>query len=178
VWTPEANSVKEWLASLSLKSLDTISICRLYDEARAPKFLGEIQKRAKEASIHESDASHAARFACIRHFIGRLVSHIKAVSVLVEAGRHYPRLFADYSIEVAIHAPNFTPPSYRMKSSINDIINRMVKNPQACEYYRTQLHSQEQKFQLALEKRIRDGYKCPMFKLRVHTKIILLDLFY
>jgi hypothetical protein len=85
-------------------------------------------------------------------------------------------LFTDYSIEIATHSLNFTPPSYRGKSSINGIINRMVTNPQAFEYYQKELHSQDEKFHLMLEKRIRDEYKHPKFKLRAHAELILLDL--
>jgi hypothetical protein len=54
----------------------------------------------------------------------------------------------------------------------------MVTDPQACEYYQKELHSQDEKFQLMLEKRIRDEYKNPKFKLRVHAELILLDLFH
>ena len=41
------------------------------------------------------DASSGAHFARVRYFIGRLGSHIKAMSLLVGAGRHCPKLFMD-----------------------------------------------------------------------------------
>ena len=137
-----------------------------------------VKQRAEESSIQKDDTSCGARYARIRHFIGRLGSHIKAARILVEAGRHCPKLFIDYLIEIATHHPNFMPPSYRGKSSINGIINRMVTDPQACEYYQKELHSQDEKFHLMLEKRIRDEYENPKFKLRIHAEIILLDLFH
>ncbi|KAI9774032.1 MAG: hypothetical protein M1839_001917 [Geoglossum umbratile] len=175
--TEGANDLKEWLISLSNSELDSISFCRLCYEARDSDFLEVLKQKAKESNIHEGD-SYMARYARIRHFIGRLGSHMKAARVLVEAGKHYPRLFTDYSIETATHHLNFAPPSYRNKSSINGIINRMVTDPQACEYYRNELRSQDEKFHLMLEQRIRDEYKNPKFKLRVHAEIILLDLFH
>ena len=137
-----------------------------------------VEQKAKGSSLEEKNTSAGAQYARVRHFIGRLGSHIKASSILVEAGRHCPKLFMDYSIEIATCRLSFTPPSYRSKSSINGIINRMVTNPQTCDYYQKELHSQDKKFHLDLEKRIRDEYKDPKFKLRTHAEIILLDLFH
>jgi hypothetical protein len=103
---------------------------------------------------------------------------MKAALVLMEVGKQYPRLFTDYSIEIARHSVDFTPPSYRGKSSINGIINRMVRDSRAREYYQKELHSQDEKFCLMLEKRIRDEYKNPKFRLRIHAELILLHLFH
>ena len=96
----------------------------------------------------------------------------------MEAGKHYPQLFTDYSIEIARTHLDFTPPTYRAKSSINGIINRMVKEPQACQSYQKELHSKDEKFQLQLQKRIREEYQNPKFKLRIHAEIVILDLFH
>ena len=137
-----------------------------------------VEQRAKNSSIHEDNTSYEAQFARIRHFIGRLGSHLKAAWILVEAGKHYPQLFTGYSIEIATKHLDFIPPSYRGKSSINGIVNRMVTDPQACQYYQKELLSQDEKFHLLLEKRIRDEYQNPKFKLRIHAEIILLDLFH
>jgi len=54
---------------------------------------------------------------------------MKATQILVEAGRHCLKLFIDYLIEIITYYPNFTPPSYRGKSSINSIINQIVTDP-------------------------------------------------
>src|SRR5436190_21493169 len=146
--------MKKWLVSLSDQALDQRSFCQRCYKARGSEFLEVVTQRAGESSIHGSDTSPAARYARIRHFIGRLGSHMKAALVLVEAGRHCPRLFTDYSIKIATHSLNFTPPSYKGKSSINGIINRMVADPQSCEYYQKELHSRDEKFHLMLEKQI------------------------
>lgn len=170
--------MKEWLVSLSDSKLDPLSFCRLCYEARDSEFLKAVEQRAKNSSIHEDNTSYEARFARIRHFIDRIGSHLKAARVLVKAERHYPQLFVGYSIEIATQHLGFTPPSYRGKSSINGIINRMVTDPQACQYYQKELQSQDEKFHLLLEKRIRDEYQNPKFKLRIHAEVILLDLFH
>ncbi|KAH0566495.1 hypothetical protein GP486_000113 [Trichoglossum hirsutum] len=174
----EENNLKDWLISLKDSSLDYPSFCQLCYEARGSELLEVVRQKAKEGSIQQSDTSYAAQYARVRHFIGRLGSHIKAAQVLVEVGRHSPKLFTDYSIEIATSSTDFTPPAYRAKSSINGIINRMTSDPQACQYYQKELHSQDEKFHLTLEKRIRDEYKDPDFKLRVHAELILLDLFH
>jgi hypothetical protein len=96
----------------------------------------------------------------------------------MEAGRHYFKLFTDYSIEIATHFLNFTPPSYKRKSSINNIINRIMTDFQACEYYQKELHFQDEKFHFILKKYIRDEYKNFKFKLKIHAELIFLDLFY
>ena len=92
--------------------------------------------------------------------------------------KRYPQLFTGYSIEIATKHLESKPPSYRGKSSINGIVNRMVTDPQACQYYQKELQSQDEKFHLLLEERIRDVYQNPKFKLRIHAEIILLDLFH
>lgn len=89
-----------------------------------------------------------------------------------------PATITGYSIEIATKHLDFIPPSYKGKSSINGIVNRMVTDPQACQYYLKELLSQDEKFHLLLEKRIRDEYQNPKFKLRIHAEIILLDLFH
>ena len=130
--------------------------CRLCYEARDLEDLKEVEQRARNSSIHNDNTCLTARFVRIRHFIGRIGSHLKAASILVEAGKHYPQLFTGYSIEIATKYLDFKPPSYREKSLINSIVNRMVTDPQACQYYQKELQSQDEKFHLLLEERIRD----------------------
>ena len=174
----EANTLKKWLVSLSDLKLNPLSFCRLCYEARDSEFLKAVEQRVKNSSIHEDNTSYEARFARIRHFIDRIESHLKVARVLMKAERHYSQLFVNYSIEIATQHLSFTSSSYRGKFSINGIINRMMTDSQACQYYQKELQSQNEKFHLLLEKRIRDEYQNPKFKLRIHVEIILLDLFH
>ena len=130
--------------------------CRLCYEARDSEGLKAVEQRARNSSIHNDNTCLTALFVRTRHFIGRIGSHWKAASILVEAGKHYPQLFTGYPIEIAAKHLHFKPPSYRGKSSINGIVNRMVTDPQACQYYQKKLQSQDEKFHLLLEERIRD----------------------
>jgi hypothetical protein len=54
----------------------------------------------------------------------------------------------------------------------------MMTDSQICQYYQKELQFQNEKFHLLLEKRIQDEYQNLKFKLRIHVKIILLDLFH
>ena len=170
--------MKKWLISLLDWVLDQCSFCQWCYKARDSEFLKVITQRAGKSSIHGSDTSPTTWYACIQYFISHLGSHMKAALVLMKAGRHCPRLFMDYSIKIVTHSLNFTPPSYRGKSSINGIINQIVADPQSCKYYQKELHSCDEKFHLMLEKCIWDKYENLKFKLRIHAEIILLDLFY
>ncbi len=49
---------------------------------------------------------------------------------------------------------------------------------QICQYYQKEFQSQNEKFYLLLEKCIQDEYQNLKFKLRIHVKIILLNLFH
>lgn len=174
----EANALKKWLFSISDSNLNSLSFCRLCYEARDSTLWKTVEQRIKSSSIHEDNISCEARFARIRHFMSRIESHLKVARILMKAERQYSQLFASYSIEFARQHLNFASSSYREKSSVNDIVNRMITDLQICDYYQKELHSQNEKFHLLLEKRIRDEYQNFKFKLRIHAEIILLDLFY
>ncbi|KAK6535740.1 hypothetical protein TWF694_002188 [Orbilia ellipsospora] len=173
-----SDTLKKWLVSLNDSTLDLAGLCRVCYESRDSESLKMVRQRAGENSIHESDSSNGALYARIRHFVGRLGSHMKAAQVLVETGIVCPRLFLDYSIQIENNHPSFVPPGYRNKSSINEIIKRMIEDPQKCEYYQKFLHSQDDLFSLQLQDKIKDEYKNPKFKLRIHAEVILLDLFH
>ncbi|KAI9888242.1 MAG: hypothetical protein M1814_000932, partial [Vezdaea aestivalis] len=173
-----SDTLRKWLASLLSSTLDPLSLCQQCYKARASEQMRSIERRAKSSSIDENDTSSEARYARVRHYLGRVGSYIKAVRVLADVGRSSPQLFVDFKMQFATMHLNFLPPSYRDKSSINGIISRMVADPQICKRYQKEIHSQNEKFHLSLQKRIRDEYKNPKFKLRVHAEIILLDLFH
>lgn len=88
----EANTLKDWLVSISDSDLDLLSFCRLCYEARDSEGLKVVEQRAKKSSIHEDNTSYEAEFARIRHFMGRMGSYLKAAWILVEAGKHHPQL--------------------------------------------------------------------------------------
>ncbi len=173
----EANTLKKWLVSLLNSNLNLLSFCRLCYKARDSKFLKAVEQRVKNSSMHEDNISYEARFARIWHFIDRIKLHLKVAWVLMKAERHYSQLFVSYLIEITTQHLNFTSSSYRRKSSINNIINWMMIDLQICQYYQKELQFQNEKFHLLLEKCIWDEYQNLKFKLRIHVKIILLNLF-
>ncbi|RVD88928.1 uncharacterized protein DFL_003092 [Arthrobotrys flagrans] len=175
--TEDAQALKIWLTSLCDQDLDLKALSRLCYDARSSKELVSVTRRAEETKRRQNCPS-GGKYGQIRHLIGRLGSHIKAAGVLVEAGRHHPQLFLEYSVEVAACHSKFEPPDYCNKSSINGIINRMVNDPSRCKYYQNEIHARDLKFNQKLQSNIEKTYKDPTFKLKVHAEIILHDLFY
>ncbi|KAK6523364.1 hypothetical protein TWF281_001344 [Arthrobotrys megalospora] len=174
----DTTDLQEWLLSLRDSAVDLNTLSRFCYQARHSEMVKAVTLRAEASGEGRDTSSLTAQYARIRHLIGRLGSYIKAAGILVDAARHYPQLFTDYSIETATSDPNFTPPAYRSQSSINGIINRMVKDPSLCRSYQDELHAQDERFHLELEERIKKVYKTSNFKLKTHAEIILLDLFY
>ena len=125
----ETNSLKKWLIFRSDSNLDFFNFCQLCYKAKGLTLWKAVEQRIKNNSIHEDNISCEVRFARIRHFMNRIKSHLKTAQVLVKAGRQYFQLFASYLIEFARQHLDFTPPFYKKKSSINDIVNRMITNP-------------------------------------------------
>ncbi len=174
----EANTLKKWLVSLLNSKLNSLNFCWLCYKARDLKFLKAVEQKVKNSSIHKDNILYEAWFACIQHFIDHIKLHLKVAQVLMKVERHYSQLFVSYSIEITTQHLSFTLLSYRKKSSINDIINWMMTDSQICQYYQKELQFQNEKFHLLLEKCIQDEYQNLKFKLRIHVKIILLDLFH
>ncbi|KAK6513603.1 hypothetical protein TWF506_008040 [Arthrobotrys conoides] len=176
--TEAANSLKIWLTSLCNRSLELRTLSQLCYDARALGRLSAITRKVEETK-QRRNSSDGGHYSEARHLIGRLGSHIKAVKVLVEVGRHYPQLFQNVSVQFATADQKFTAPPYRSKTSINEIINRMVSSnePVLREFYQKEIGHLDKTFGLELQKRIDETYKDPKFRLRVHAEIILHDLF-
>lgn len=159
--------------------LNSLSFCWLCYEAKDSKFLKIVKQRVKSSSIHEDNILYEAQFTRIWHFIDHIKSYLKVARILMKAEKHYYfQLFVSYSIEITTQHLSFTSSSYKEKSSINDIINQMMTNLQICQYYQKELQFQNEKFHFLLEKRIQNKYQNLKFKLRIHVKIILLNLFH
>lgn len=123
----EANSLKEWLISISDSNLDSLGFCRLCYEARGSTLWKAVEQRAKNSSIHEDNTSCEARFARIRHFMGRIGSHLKAARVLVEAGRQYPGgIFLGGGMEVMLADVVDAKRGNMHIDGFDDILNELV----------------------------------------------------
>ncbi|KAF3192148.1 hypothetical protein TWF788_004335 [Orbilia oligospora] len=175
--TEDAKAVEVWLTSLCDQTVGLKTLGELCYNARSSTMLAGITRRVEETKQRQN-SSHGGKYSEVRHLVGRLGSHIKAVDVLVRVGRHYPQLFPNASVQFETANKKFTPPPYRPKASINDIIKRMVGSDSSlCEYFQNEIGSLDKKFELRLQELIKETYKDPAFKLRVHAEIIIHDLF-
>ncbi|KAF3287501.1 hypothetical protein TWF970_007221 [Orbilia oligospora] len=175
--TEDAKAVEVWLTSICDQTIELKTLSELCYNARSSTMLAGITRRVEETKQRQN-SSHGGKYSKVRHLVGRLGSHIKAVDVLVRVGRHYPRLFQNASVQFETANKKFTPPPYRPKALINDIIKRMVgPDSSLCEYFQTEIGSLDKKFELRLRELIKETYKSPTFKLIVHAEIIIHDLF-
>ncbi|KAK6352105.1 hypothetical protein TWF730_008936 [Orbilia blumenaviensis] len=174
--TEDAKKLKEWLSSLCQPDLDLKTLIQLCYDARVSGMTQAIAVRAEDMKRQQMSPS-GGKYGEIRHLVGRLGSHIKAAGVLVEAGRRDPQLFTNYSVEVGACHPIFKSPTHR-NDPIDLIIRRMISDHSLCKFYQSEINSQNEKFNLDLEKRIKQVYEDRSFKLRLHAEIIILDHFY
>ncbi|KAF3311875.1 hypothetical protein TWF173_007960 [Orbilia oligospora] len=175
--TEDAKAVEVWLTSICDQTIELRTLSELCYNARSSTMLAGITRRVEETKQRQN-SSHGGKYSKVRHLVGRLGSHIKAVDVLVRVGRHYPRLFQNASVQFETANKKFTPPPYRQKALINDIIKRMVgPDSSLCEYLQNEIGSLDKKFELRLQELIKETYKSPTFKLIVHAEIIIHDLF-
>ncbi|KAF3147476.1 hypothetical protein TWF594_002695 [Orbilia oligospora] len=175
--TEDAKAVEVWLTSICDQTIELKTLSELCYNARSSTMLAGITRRVEETKQRQN-SSHGGKYSKVRHLVGRLGSHIKAVDVLVRVGRHYPRLFQNASVQFETANKKFTPPPYRPKALINDIIKRMVgPDSSLCEYFQNEIGSLDKKFELRLQELIKETYKDPTFKLIVHAEIIIHDLF-
>jgi hypothetical protein len=132
----------------------------------------------QRATSSEHNGSNQSPFAEVRHYVGRLESHVRAVRILISAARRLPMLFVDPEIEV-VHYERISilPPELRNKTTLQEIAHRMIGNdePLLLEI-QTHLQALNQKFDI--ERIVRVEYDKKNFKPRVHAELMLLEHFY
>jgi hypothetical protein len=137
--------------------------------------MNHIKQKATSSEEHGNEQSP---FAKVRHFIGRLASHVKTVQTLVSAAHRLPMLFVDPEIEV-IHYEQILilPPDLRNKTTLAEIANRMIGNDETL-LKEIQTRLEELNQALDIERIVRLEYAKKNFKPRVHAELKLLEYFY
>jgi hypothetical protein len=137
--------------------------------------MNHIKQRATSSEQHGNNRSP---FAKVRHYVGRLESHVKAVKILISAACRLPMLFQGPEI-VVVHYERISilPPELRNKTTLQEIANRMIGNdkPLLLEIQR-RLQVLDRAFDI--ERYVRIEYDKKNFKPRVHAELILLEHFY
>jgi len=134
-----------------------------------------IKQRATLSQQHGNNQSPLAK---VRHYIGRLATHVKTVRVLISAALKFPDLFLGPEIEVVQCQPiSILPPELRKKTTLGQIAHRMISNNEPL-LLEIQRRLQELDQALDIERIVRKEYAEKNFKPRVHAELILLEHFY
>ena len=117
-------------------------------------------------------------FLLVRHYIGRLGTHLKAVNILITAGKRMPDLFENFTIKnlpgskQALSAP----PTDRM-TTLDGILRRMLPaESEQLSKYQEALEIMDSKFNI--QDRLLAQYESKEFRPRVHAELILLEFFH
>lgn len=133
----------------------------------------------ERAFLADAQNNRRNSFAEVRHFIGRLAFHVKAIDVLMVAAVRLPSLFQDPQIEPVKGPPEQIPaPALRQKTRLNEIVNRMVKNgdSEMMDELNARLAVLDRTFQV--EDLVRKTYEEKRIEPRVHAELILLEYYY
>jgi len=167
--------------SVDKKRVLLMEFCRFAYGARTTPHMKELNKRSGKGSTStfaESE-SNETNFLKLRHYIGRLGSHVKAAKILVAAAMRFPAFFDDFEIEcLPSSIPAKSPPPMDELTTLNGIIVRMLKNENIIKVplYQEALNTMDTKLQIY--QKLKNEYKNPAFLPRVHAELILLEHFY
>ena len=141
---------------------------------RSP-MLAYVKERARTSEAH---GNRQSPFAEVRHFMGRLAYHVKAVRILLSAACRIPTLFLEPQIEVVPSPTEVLPePTVRRKLNLHGITMRMISNDAVLlneVRTRLQILNDSHKIEYFVQKEYGDK----KFKPRVHAELILLEYFY
>lgn len=140
---------------------------------KAPKF-EFIKERARTSEGHNNN-QHP--FSEVKHFVGRLAFHVKAVGDLRAAANRLPQLFLEPKVKM-VPCPALIPrPGIRSKTTLDGIADRMISNdPDLFSEIQTRLQTLDQ--QSDVEAIVQKEYDSKNWKPRVHAELILLEYFY
>src|SRR5882757_9098075 len=120
-----------WLSSFKNHEEDMLRLCQFAYEARKAPCMKELNKRYGKSSTTTLTVveSNESNFLTLRHYIGRLGSHVKAARTLVAAAMRFPAIFDNFEIEcLASSKPAELSPLMDERTTLDGIIDRMFKN--------------------------------------------------
>ena len=162
-----------WLSSFKNHEEDMLQLCRFAYDARAKPYMKKLNKRSRKGSTL-TVKSNETMFLELRHYIGRLGSHVRAARILVTAAMAFPTFFDDFEIEyLPSSKPAELPPPTDEKTTLDGVIVRMLKNQEELLFYQDALKTMDTKF--GIYKRLKNEYENPTFLPRVHAELILLE---
>ncbi|KAF2257427.1 hypothetical protein BU26DRAFT_383799, partial [Trematosphaeria pertusa] len=166
----------EWLQIWECQ-LSPIDLCRLAYENRKSDFMRTLAKLSMEPTYKSNeDAIHHA-FGLLRHYIGRLAHHIRAVDTLLSCASRLSELLYDFEVRsIPTPAKSALPPTDAM-TRLESIIVRMLpaKSPDL-DRYQQALIEMDVKYQLS--GRFLASYTDHNLRPRVHAEIQVLEHFF
>lgn len=124
-----------------------------------------------------ADAIHL-KFQLVRHYIGRLGYHLRAVKSLMVSARRLIHLLDEFDVQNITTPPKATGlPSVDMKTRLDSIIVRMLpaRDPDL-QFYQNTLAQMDTKY--GLNDRMLEKYRDPNHRPRVHSEVQVLDYFH
>ena len=168
-----------WLSSFKDHE-DMLQLCQFAYAARTAPYMKELNRRSgKGYTSTFLVESNKTDFLTLRHYIGRLGSHVKAARTLVATAMRFPAFFDNFEIEcLPSSKPDKLPPPMDELTTLDGIVVRMLKNERTPEvpFYQNALNTMDTKF--GIYGRLKKEYKNPTFLPRVHAELILLEHFY
>jgi hypothetical protein len=132
-----------------------------------------VQLSAEPSYKSSRDAIHLA-FGLVRHYIGRLGHHFRAVKALLCCAPRLSDLLYDYQVCGVFNLPKFTMPQPDHLTSLKSILIWMLlSNSPDLEHYQEALVDMDLRYQLS--RRFLENYIMPDLKPCVYAEIQVLE---
>jgi len=175
---PESNAsedisdTRDWLEEISkLVNHENCNTNELVQQCFSVRTFVPFRTISRCARGEQSVSEH---FAELRHYVGRLGEHLRAVKVLVSAALVMPYLLDSVKIRVRRSSCSIPSPLSPERIDLNGIIGRVFHNEYDITRYRASLASMDQIVDGGLSRGVKD--ECS-FTTEVHAELLLVDLF-
>ena len=156
---------------------DIHELCRYFYELRKEPWVRGLLPRSNSTATNYTSSPLDESLANIRHYVGRLGSHLRAARTLVAAARKMPALFDDWKLRPLTCPPPSPPPKPDNLKTLEAILFRMLpKDDPEKSTYLASLQHLDQRFHLL--DRMKQQYEDHNFKPRVHAELLILEHFY
>ncbi|KAH8710108.1 hypothetical protein GQ44DRAFT_830486 [Phaeosphaeriaceae sp. PMI808] len=172
----DVNGLAEWLSSWDSQR-KPIDLCQYAYQVRKSTFMRTLAKLSTEPGYKSNKQAIHHTFGLVRHYIGRLGHHIRAVNVLLSCMSRLSGLLHEFEVRSIPALPNSVIPPADGMTRLESIIIRMLpaQSPDLDRYQRA-LAEMDVKHQLS--RRFLENYTKPDLKPCVHAEIRVLEQFY
>ncbi|OJD14661.1 hypothetical protein AJ78_05014 [Emergomyces pasteurianus Ep9510] len=179
------SGLEEWLGGFcDSDPNDLVYLCQLAFERRKSPEMKLLDELSEEPPYKTSKDAIHHKFSQLRHYIGRLAHHIRAVNTLVSNASKLSHLFDGYSIravatpERADRLPQIDEAAVSDKTLLDKVLVRMLpaKSPDLG-IYQQKLRKLDETTG-SFFSRFVAPYKSPNIRPRVHAEIQVLELFH